>query len=90
MEYVLAALSVWWLLFLARLVIILDTDIPWYLAHTALGFGAVLLIDPSRWYWGLAVAGGSILFKRLEDLLLVAGDSIRVRMFSAQGNRRRF
>jgi hypothetical protein len=77
MEYVIAALAVWWV-WLAVLPWITAPEWFWTILITVLGIGAALLIDPSTAYWGLGIAGGSLLVKRVEELLLLVADRVRV------------
>jgi hypothetical protein len=72
-----AGIGVWWLWFLLALTL---TTPEWfqYLIVTVLSVTVQLLIDPSEWYFGPAIAGVALLAKRIEEVLLVTGDRIRV------------
>jgi hypothetical protein len=77
MEYFLGALAVFWLWTLLQIVVSAP-EWFWYVAITVFGLVAGLLIDSDSWYWGLGVTGGSLLLRRLDDLLLTTSDRARV------------
>jgi hypothetical protein len=77
MEYLLGALAVFWLwTFIQSWVT--APEWFWYVAITALGLVSGYVIDHDTWYWGLGIAGAAYLIKRLDDLLLVAADRVKL------------
>jgi hypothetical protein len=77
MEYVLGALAVFWIWIVVESVVSMP-EWAWYVAITAFGLLTGLVIDLDTWYWGLALSAVAYLLKRLDDLLLVAADRVRV------------
>lgn len=50
----------------------------WHLLMAAGACGAMWLVSSEDWWWGLSVPTSIILLSRTDDLLLAAGDWLRV------------
>ena len=61
----------------------------WTVLPLVLGIGGQALIDASTWWWGLGIGGAAILVMRLNDLLLVTADWIRVTLLQRGPRTRR-
>jgi hypothetical protein len=58
---------------------LLFTTPPWfpYALAVTLGTGAMLLIDPGHWWWGVGIAGIAHHLLLVTDLILVTTDTLR-------------
>jgi len=77
MEYLLGALAVFWLWTLIQ-TWLSAPEWAWYILITVLGLVTGLIIDSDEWYWGLGVTALAFLLRRLDDVLLVTADRVRV------------
>lgn len=76
-EVVFSAFGVWVLWSLAS-VWFEAPEWLWRVLAIALGIGTMILIDPSRWWLGVAIGGFAAVVMLVTDLLLVTTDWIRV------------
>jgi hypothetical protein len=77
MAHLFAVFGVWFVrVFLATFLIV--PEWMWYVITIVLSLAAQLLIDPSEWWWGFGIAGLSMFAARIEELLMLLGDSVRV------------
>lgn len=77
MEVFIAAFGVWILWSVAE-VFLEAPQWTWRLVAVVLGIGAMILIDPSEWWLGIAIGGFAAFLMLVADLLLVTADWIRV------------
>jgi hypothetical protein len=76
-EYLLGALAVYMIWMLIQ-TWISAPEWAWYVFVAVLGIITGLIIDADAWYWGIGIAGASVLVRRVDDLLLVTADRVRV------------
>ena len=76
-DYVIIALATYWLALVLKEIF----DAPrwfWFVLMAAGACGAMWLVSMDDWWWGLSVPTMIIFLNRVDDLLLAAGDWLRV------------
>ena len=77
MEQLIGALAVFWVWTLVQKWVEAP-EWAWYLGITVLSIGWQLLVAPEDWYYGVGIAGLTLIVRRIDDLLLLLGDRVRV------------
>jgi hypothetical protein len=87
MVYFLVALAVW-VLWSSLAEYFEANRLFWLLLPLVLGVGGQCLIDYHRWWLGFGLGGLAVMLMKVNDLLLVSTDWIRVAVLRQQRNSR--
>ena len=86
MDYVIVAATTYWVALVLREIFVAPRWF-WYLLMAAAACGAMWLLTEDDWFWGLSVPTIIILLSHVDDLLLSAGDWMRVAVMRTTRNR---
>lgn len=80
MSYLIVVAAVFFLWNALTTLVTADDWVPWVFG-LAVGIGGAALINPDEWWYGFGLAGLGYLMLQVSDLLLVANDVLRAKMF---------